>query len=333
MPVTSFVLLAAVAASGSTGPTSEANRFVAEWVAAQNAGSFPRYSALYASGFTGVRRSRDKAQTFKLAAWLADRKRMFARPMTVSVSDVIAREMTGGIDLSFTQVWTSGDYRDLGKKKMTLQRTPAGLRIAREEMVTSWSLPRAIRTDDTQELSPDDYDPGDTIVSRTDPSCDDCSDDDNACNNPRGIVLTAKRRGKPVLPLPIARECHCLCPMEGDDDPRQECGCDAAAFAFERTVRLGDRTFAIVKRTARRNRTRSKIDETRVSYHLYGAVCGEIRELLLLWERDHPTDDGYSIAATGKGAPAWRAVTVTDHDGPRAEFAFPDGSCGYRAVK
>jgi len=84
MPVTSFVLLAAVAASGSTGPTSEANRFVAEWVAAQNAGSFPRYSALYASGFTGVRRSRDKAQTFKLAAWLADRKRMFARPMTVS---------------------------------------------------------------------------------------------------------------------------------------------------------------------------------------------------------------------------------------------------------
>jgi endoglucanase len=143
------------------------------------------------------------------AAWLADRKRMFARPMTVSLSDVIAREMTGGIDLSFTQVWTSGDYRDLGKKKMTLQRTPAGLRIAREEMVTSWSLPRAIRTDDTQELSPDDYDPGDTIVSRTDP------------------------------------------------------------------VKLGDRTFAIVKRTARRNRTRSKIDETRVSYHLYGAVCGE----------------------------------------------------------
>jgi len=333
MHVMAIALLAAVATSGTGGPAAEANRFVAEWVAAQNAGSFPRYSALYAPGFTGVRRSKDKTQTFKLAAWLADRKRMFAKPMTVSVSDVSAKETASGIDLSFTQVWASGDYRDLGRKKMTLQRTPAGLRIAREEMVTSWSLARAIRTDDTQEASPDDYDPGDTIASRADADCGDCSDDDSACEKPRGIVLTAKRKGKAIEPRELGRECQCICPMEGDVDPKQECGCDAVGWAFEKTIQLGDRTFAIVKRLAHRNRTRSNIDETRVSYHLFGAVCGEIRELLLLWERDHATADGYSIAATGKGAAAWRALTVTDRDGPRAEFTFPERACSYRAVK
>ncbi len=309
----------------------DAARLVAEWAAAQNGGDFKRYSALYATSFTGIRRVKDRSERLNRAKWLAGRKPLFAKPLPVSVTDVSDKEAAGRVEVTFTQV-ASGSPGEFGRKAMTLERTPAGLRIAREEMLSAWSLPRAIAVEETQAVAPDFYDPRDALDARQEADCDDCGDYDNACGSPRGLTLMVNRGGKALAPLTLDRACKCLCGMH-DESANAECGCDAVGWTLERSIRLGDRTFAIVQRTARHTRTRTKIDETRVSYHLYGYVCGEIRELLMLWERDRPTSDGYTITAAAPDATGWRALTVTDRDGPRAQFTFPDRACGFRAAK
>ena len=310
----------------------DAARLLADWAAAQSGGDFKRYSALYATSFTGIRRVKDRTERLNRAKWLADRKRLFAKPMPVSVADVSDKEAGGKVEVTFTQVGSSATPGEFGRKAMTLERTPAGLRISREEMTSSWSPARAIAVEETQAVTADFYDLGDVIEARQEADCDDCSDYDNACGSPRGLTLTVNRGGRALAPLTLDRACKCLCGMH-DESASAECGCDAVGWTFERSVRLGDRTFAIVQRTARHTRTKTKIDETRVSYHLYGYVCGEIRELLMLWERDRPTSDGYTITAAASDATGWRTLTVTDRDGPRAQFTFPDRACGFRAAK
>src|SRR3954452_8030704 len=58
------------------------------WVQAQNRGDFAAYQALYAPGFSGVRRSGDKAVELDRAGWMRDRARMFKKKMRVRVDDL-----------------------------------------------------------------------------------------------------------------------------------------------------------------------------------------------------------------------------------------------------
>ena len=110
------------------------------WVDAQNQGRFDAYSALYAARFDGIRRSRDRVVRLDRAGWMADRQRMFARPMTVAISDVEVSSSPNVVNVRFTQRWSSGTYSDEGPKRMLLTPEGEGLRISIEEMLDSRGL-------------------------------------------------------------------------------------------------------------------------------------------------------------------------------------------------
>ena len=119
---------------------SEANAWLSAWLKAQDDGSFAAYSAMYGAEFTGVRRTKERAVTLDRAGWLADRKRMFRKPMQVSAEAI---RFVGGEHhgvLRFVQVWKSGSYADRGEKEIILARGAAGVLALREDMLSSYPL-------------------------------------------------------------------------------------------------------------------------------------------------------------------------------------------------
>ena len=132
---------ATAAASKPVISDADARSLVGEWLAAQNQGDYARYAALYASRFTGVRRTGEKTRAFDHAGWLEDRKRMFAKPMQVKAGGLQITRMGPSAVVRFDQEWSTASYRDAGPKQLVLVRQPEGVRIAREELLSSSPLP------------------------------------------------------------------------------------------------------------------------------------------------------------------------------------------------
>jgi len=110
---------------------------IATWVAAQNQGDFAAYERSYAAKFHGVKRSGPRVRRFNRAGWMADRKRMFAKPMQVSFEPAVL-SVSGTIAfVEGEQHWASARYKDQGRKRLLLHREDAGWRIANEEMLQS----------------------------------------------------------------------------------------------------------------------------------------------------------------------------------------------------
>src|SRR3954463_13399613 len=133
-------LAACTAARADTGAgdlTPEARTLVDAWLAAQNKGDFAAYEELYAQKFTGVRRSGARMVSLDRAGWMSDRKRMFAKPMKVSASDLKVAGTPASARVTFAQEWESGTYHDRGPKQLVIVREAGGARIAREEMMAS----------------------------------------------------------------------------------------------------------------------------------------------------------------------------------------------------
>ena len=107
------------------------------WLDTQNKGDLAGYSALYAENFRGVRRTGEKRVSLDRAGWLADRERMFRRPMVVVARDVTIAVGPKGAEIRLTQDWTSGTYRDVGPKEIRLGESGGKLLIVREEMLQS----------------------------------------------------------------------------------------------------------------------------------------------------------------------------------------------------
>lgn len=107
------------------------------WLLAQNNGDFAAYEAMYATPFRGVKRVGAKTEEFDREGWLADRKRMFGKPMKVTADAVSIRLNDNGASVRFIQTWSSGDYKDTGPKELVLERTDNGLRISSEVMLRS----------------------------------------------------------------------------------------------------------------------------------------------------------------------------------------------------
>lgn len=114
-----------------------ARALIDRWLTMQNAGDFQAYAALYAERFHGIKRVGERTTTYERTGWLADRERMFRRPMTVGIDNVEVIPAAGAARVRFTQSWASGEFRDVGPKQLVLVRTDDGLRIAREEMIAS----------------------------------------------------------------------------------------------------------------------------------------------------------------------------------------------------
>jgi ketosteroid isomerase-like protein len=128
----------AAAAVASTGlPEADVKAFVEKWQAAQNARDFDGYSQLYATRFMGVKRVGTYSKRFDRASWLADRKPMFEAGAQVKVTDVELVAVAGSTRAVFTQEFTSGTFRDVGKKELFLVAAPGGIAISKEEMLDS----------------------------------------------------------------------------------------------------------------------------------------------------------------------------------------------------
>lgn len=118
-------------------PRQAVQDLVKRWLAAQNQGDFAAYSALYGDAFRGVRRSGKKTVRLDRSGWLADRQRMFKRPMKVALSSLEIAVGPGQARVGFVQDWASGKYHDVGPKVMVVASTASGLRIVGEEMLSS----------------------------------------------------------------------------------------------------------------------------------------------------------------------------------------------------
>jgi hypothetical protein len=129
---------------------AEMRTLLTQWLDAQNRGDFSAYQALYADSFEGIRRSGPRTVHLGRAKWMADRERMFKKPMTVTADAIelgkVSRSTSANYSLRgiiFVQTWASGSYRDVGKKQLMLIREGSSpLRIAREEMLDSRTAPQ-----------------------------------------------------------------------------------------------------------------------------------------------------------------------------------------------
>lgn len=92
----------------------EARKTLDVWVKVQNEGNFEAYQRLCASKFTGTKRVGAKKTDFAREGWLRDRQQMFAKPLTVRVSDVEVYVESGPGILRFTQTWKSVTFEDPG---------------------------------------------------------------------------------------------------------------------------------------------------------------------------------------------------------------------------
>lgn len=146
----SMVTAAVPSASESSGDAlnSEATEkdkvkaVLENWLRAQNTGNFADYEQLYAPRFTGVKRAGSRTQRFDREGWIADRKPMFDKPFSVTVSDEQVTTSGNMAIVELTQVWASTTFRDSGKKRLVLVRGQRW-QIASEEMLDSRTGDRA----------------------------------------------------------------------------------------------------------------------------------------------------------------------------------------------
>ena len=124
-------------AATSAIPAERARAVLDAWLAAQNRGDFTAYDALYAAKFEGVKRVGDRVARFARAGWMADRKRMFGKPMVVEAREPAVETTATSAEVRFTQRWQSGTFEDLGPKRLFLVAEGKELKIAREEMLRS----------------------------------------------------------------------------------------------------------------------------------------------------------------------------------------------------
>lgn len=134
------VAVALVLLAGRARAAETPEAFVARWLEAQNRGDFAAYEALYAEGFSGVRSSGRRAVALDRAAWMKDRARMFRKPMVVEARGVKSSPAPGGRYVELEQTWASGEYKDVGQKRILLVEVDGAWRIAREELLESRRL-------------------------------------------------------------------------------------------------------------------------------------------------------------------------------------------------
>lgn len=116
---------------------AEVKAAVEAWLAVQNQGDFAAYQALYADKLEGIKRVGARTWRFGRDGWMADRQRMFKKPMTVAAKEI---ELSGSARtpvVSLVQSFRQGKFADEGPKRLVFTRAGGALRIAREEMLHS----------------------------------------------------------------------------------------------------------------------------------------------------------------------------------------------------
>jgi len=118
-------------------PEKEARGLIDTWVAAQNQRDKVAYSALYGSRFTGVERDGFRASHFSRNAWLAARTALFDHKVRARADDVSVRIVGPVAVVDLTRTLDAGSHHERGPAQVLVVRTPDGLRIGREDLVTT----------------------------------------------------------------------------------------------------------------------------------------------------------------------------------------------------
>jgi hypothetical protein len=121
----------------NTFDETNARDFVQRWLKAQNEHDFAAYSALYAPRFSGTKRVGSYSKRFDRSGWLRDRQPMFRDGVIVQATEVEISGTPGAVRAVFTQDFSAPGFHDRGQKELFLIAGPAGLVIAREEMLVS----------------------------------------------------------------------------------------------------------------------------------------------------------------------------------------------------
>ncbi len=116
---------------------ADVQQLVDEWLAAQNSGDLGSYLGLYAARFEGVKRSGERVVRMHREGWVADRTKMFVKKMTVTADNVSITTTPTTAQVTLTQTWAAGTYKDVGPKLLVVVKEAGALRIAREEMLAS----------------------------------------------------------------------------------------------------------------------------------------------------------------------------------------------------
>ncbi len=142
-------------AEPTLNPALEASvkKWLEGWVASQNAGDFAAYEKLYARRFTGLKKVGTFERRFDRAGWLKDRAGMFKRPVSVQVADLRILGTRPPLLVEFQQTWSSGTYRDVGRKRLQLI-DEGGLKITTEALLESTlKVPTALAAHKPEEFS------------------------------------------------------------------------------------------------------------------------------------------------------------------------------------
>ena len=110
---------------------------VERWLDAQNRGDFAAYERLYARELRGTKRVGQRVTVMDRAAWMADRGRMFEKPMVVVGHERVVRISGVYALVELTQRFSQGKFMDRGRKQLLLTPEDGGLRILEEEMMSS----------------------------------------------------------------------------------------------------------------------------------------------------------------------------------------------------
>ncbi|MEO6050829.1 MAG: hypothetical protein ABIP78_05795 [Pyrinomonadaceae bacterium] len=116
---------------------------ISVWERAQENKSFASYQACYDSSFVGLKKTKSgHSQSYSYASWMADRRRMIASSVNLSVdiSNLQIRVQGDSALAQFDQYYRSLKYSDWGTKEITVKMTPAGPKIVREELKASYPL-------------------------------------------------------------------------------------------------------------------------------------------------------------------------------------------------
>ncbi len=121
----------------------EAQTFLKKWAELQSNKDVSAYLAMYATEFTGIKRTTSgKITNYNFQQWAQDRSKMYekAKSLSVIAEDVKVTgsdEAIGVTTLEFMQYYTSLKYCDKGRKIMKIKRDGNDLKIINEELLFS----------------------------------------------------------------------------------------------------------------------------------------------------------------------------------------------------
>jgi hypothetical protein len=117
---------------------NEVSDLIDSWERAQNEADYNTYKSLYATEFSGIKRTTSgKVSRLNYNQWLNDRRKMLKNIKSVTITNTNVTIVGNTATAEFTQDFESNNYQDTGQKILKIQMFSSGPKIIYEEMKDS----------------------------------------------------------------------------------------------------------------------------------------------------------------------------------------------------